>query len=394
MLASSHEETAQHTDTMTKTTPGASHPAGTAEFLAELQSFGVQLEDGESSHAVRKGGAGPSDHLASSIDGGTVMVPVLSQGAKSSPYRLRVLRSEGPSREATVVRGSRVIARGSVPGTPRFYQLSTRDGIPYWKIALRHAGDVLASTVLQSCYRYNDRESACQFCAIGDSLRGGRTLARKTPEQLAEVAEAAARLDGITNVVLTTGTPTTPDRGAAHLAACARAIKQAVELPIQVQCEPPVDFRWFAELRGAGADALGLHLEAVEPEVRARVMPGKAEVPLSTYFAAFEAAVAVFGRGNVSTYLIAGLGDARESLVTVSERLTQMGVYPFVVPFVPLGGTPMESHPPPSSEFMQSLYRDVGRAIRENGMSAEQTKAGCTKCGACSALSAYEKVPA
>jgi radical SAM protein (TIGR04043 family) len=123
-------------------------------------------------------------------------------------------------------------------------------------------------------------------------------------------------------------------------------------------------------------------------------MPGKAEVPLSTYFAAFEAAVAVFGRGNVSTYLIAGLGDARESLLAVSERLTQMGVYPFVVPFVPLGGTPMEAHPPPSSEFMQSLYRDVGRAIRESGMSAEQTKAGCTKCGACSALSSYEKVPA
>ena len=53
-----------------------------------------------------------------------------------------------------------------------------------------------------------------------------------------------------------------------------------------------------------------MHLEAVTDEVRARVMPGKAQVPLERYFAAFAAAVPVFGRGQVSTYILAGLGDA------------------------------------------------------------------------------------
>src|SRR5262249_19740418 len=159
-------------------------------------------------------------------------------------------------------RDEHIVLEGTTQGTPRFYALSTRDGIPYHKIALLHSTNVLASTVLQTCYRFNDPATACQFCALGDSLRGGRTLARKTFEQLAEVAEAALRLDSVEHVVLTTGTPATPDRGAAHLAACARAIKEATGLPIQVQCEPPVEFTWFECLRKAGADALGLHLEA------------------------------------------------------------------------------------------------------------------------------------
>ena len=49
----------------------------------------------------------------------------------------------------------------------------------------------------------------CQFCAIGQSLAAGRTIARKTPAQLAEVARAAVLLDGVKHMVMTTGTPPT-----------------------------------------------------------------------------------------------------------------------------------------------------------------------------------------
>ena len=71
-----------------------------------------------------------------------------------------------------------------------------------------------------------------------------------------------------------------------------------------------------------------MHLEAVEPEVRERIMPGKATVPIAYYLEAFAAAVKVFGRGQVSTYLLAGLGDRQAALVEMSERLIQIGVYP------------------------------------------------------------------
>ena len=119
-------------------------------------------------------------------------------------------------------------------------------------------------------------------------------------------------------------------------------------------------------------------------------MPGKAEVPVERYLEAYAAAAEVFGRGQVSTYLIAGLGDRPESLVEMARRLVALGVYPFLVPFVPIAGTPMADVSPPTAATMDALYREVGRIVRESGVTAAGMKAGCGKCGACSALSAYE----
>jgi radical SAM protein (TIGR04043 family) len=361
------------------------------ELLAQLQAEGLAVEEAPGAVPGRRGGAGPSDHRALSVGDATVMVPMRRGGA--SPFRLRVLSADASTNEprALLLRDDVPVGEVALPAAPRFYALTTADGVPYSKIALLHARRVLASTVMQSCVRYNDASTACQFCSIGSSLKEGRTISRKTPAQLAEVATAAVRLDGVEQLVLTTGTPATSDRGAAHLAACAAAVRAAVPaLPIQVQCEPPDDFAWFARLKEAGADTLGMHLEAVEPAVRAVVMPGKAEVPVERYLEAYAAAVEVFGRGQVSTYLIAGLGDRPESIVAMAETLVGLGVYPFVVPFVPIAGTPMAERAAPSASMMDGLYRAVGRLARESGVTSAGMKAGCGKCGACSALASYE----
>ena len=143
-------------------------------------------------------------------------------------------------------------------------------------------------------------------------------------------------------------------------------------------------------MQAAGIDSLGMHLEAVDPDVRARIMPGKAEVPLTHYFDAFDAAVRVFGWGQVSTYLLAGLGDSLETLVEACDRLISLGVYPFVVPFVPITGTPLAHHPAPTTDFMFAVYQKVGALLKAAGMASADINAGCAKCGACSALSTFE----
>ena len=360
-------------------------------LMTELQSKGLRLVDPGAGLPSRRGGAGPSDHKAVTIDGHTVMVPVHTAPAFDSPFMADAPGSGGLS---TLRHGSIPIAQISFPATPRFYARSTADGVPYSHIATLHGRDVLATTVLQTCIRYESRKKTCQFCSIGQSLAAGRTIAHKTPAQLAEVAKAAVELDGVQHMVLTTGTPPTPDRGAAILCDSARAIKAAVDLPIQAQCEPPDDDAWFQRMKDAGVDTLGMHLEAVTPEVRARIMPGKASVPLSRYFSAFEAAVAVFGRGQVSTYILAGLGDTREAILDTSQRLLDMGVYPFVVPFVPISGTPLEGHPAPDPVFMRSVIEPLSQMVAAAGLRSSDIKAGCGKCGACSSMSAYEAAAA
>jgi radical SAM protein (TIGR04043 family) len=360
----------------------------TAQLINELQSFGMRLVDPKAGADSRRGGAGPSDHKAITIDGVTVMAPVHTAPAFESPYLVEKPDAFGRSR---VLRDGLAIGDVSFPPRPKFYDLHTADGVPYSKIAVLHGRDVLATTVLQTCIRYQSRTKTCQFCAIGQSLAAGRTIERKTPAQLAEVAEAAVRLDGVKHMVMTTGTPAGADRGAAILADSAAAVKAAVDLPIQVQCEPPDDDGWFGRLKDSGADSLGMHLEAVSERVRRRIMPGKAQVSVARYFAAFEAAVPVFGRGQVSSYILAGLGDTSEEILDICERMVAIGVYPFVVPFVPISGTPLESQPAPMPAFMHAILEPLARMLAESGLASTNVKAGCAKCGACSALSTYER---
>src|SRR5712672_3712743 len=227
----------------------------TEQLINELQSHGVRLVDPSVGHESRRGGAGPSDHKAMTIDGMTVMVPVHTAPAFASPYVVEKPDAIGRSR---ISRDGLTLGDVSFPMRPRFYDRSTADGIPYWEIAVLHSRDVLATTVLQSCIRYQSRTKTCQFCAIGQSLAAGRTIERKTPEQLGEVAKAAVELDGVTHMVMTTGTPPGRDRGAKILCESAVGVKATVDLPIQGQCEPPDDDIWFTRMRDSGIDSLGM----------------------------------------------------------------------------------------------------------------------------------------
>lgn len=324
---------------------------------------------------VRRGpGAGPSGDGHVLLGGRGAALPL----DPTSPYSIA---------------GGRLLVDGVDTGLaaetvrrPRFYDLATAEGVRYEHIARLHSDTVLATTVVQTCARY-DPESRCRFCAIEESLAAGTTIRVKTPAQLAEVAEAAVRLDGITQMVMTSGTSAAPDRGVRYLARCVAAVVAAVPgLPVQVQCEPPRRTGELALLSRAGATAIGLHVESLDEDVRRRWTPGKAEVPLASYEAAWREAVRLFGSNRVSTYLLAGLGEDPDEMVAGAGRLIDMGVYPFVVPFRPLPGTPAAEHPAPSPALVSDLTARVGALLAAAGMRGADQGAGCAACGACSAL--------
>jgi biotin synthase-related radical SAM superfamily protein len=75
----------------------------------------------------------------------------------------------------------------------------------------------------------------------------------------------------------------------------------------------------------------------------------------------------------------------------MASQLIARGVYPFVVPFVPISGTPLEDHPTPSPGFMHEVLYPLAQMLKAAGMRSDTAKAGCGKCGACSALSTYER---
>ena len=318
----------------------------TEQLINELQSYGVRLVDPKAGHESRRGGAGPSDHKAMTIDGMTVMVPVHTAPAFASPYFVEKPDALGRSR---VSRDGVMLGEVSFPARPRFYDLQP----PPTAFRIGRSRCCTAATCspprcCRRCIRYQSRTKTCQFCAIGQSLAAGRTIERKTPAQLAEVAKAAVELDGVTHMVMTTGTPPGRDRGAAILAESAAAVKAAVDLPIQGQCEPPDDDAWFARMKDAGIDALGMHLEAVTPRGarahHARQGAGLAR-PLFRSLRGGRCRCSGAARSRPTSWPASA--TRAEAILETSERLIALGVYPFVVPFVPISGTPLESHPPP-----------------------------------------------
>jgi len=137
------------------------------------------------------------------VEGVPITFPFTADYVAESPY---VLRPEGPEEGPGgwgVYREGRRLAGAEVPPRPRFYDMTTADGIPYWKIALLHL-DSLASTVIQTCL-YWGKDDQCRFCGIELSLEAGRTIPVKKPEHLAEVSVAAKELDGAVDVTLTSG---------------------------------------------------------------------------------------------------------------------------------------------------------------------------------------------
>lgn len=356
--------------------------AETAELIVKLQSLGLRTDV---SIGARKGGAGPADAGMLWINGAPATVPTTAGYAKNSPYALRQ-EDDGFG----IYEGSVRLADASLAPRPKYYDMETADGVPYWKIALMHL-DSLASTVLQTCAYWGNSDQ-CKFCGIGVSLDAGRTIAKKTPGMLAEVSVAARDLDGAVDVTLTTGSTATPDRGALYVGKCAEAVKEASGLPVQVQFEPPSDLDVINRVRDMGVDSVGIHVETFDPKVLAEIAPGKARWGIERYFTAWERAVEVFGAGQVSTYVILGMGEDPEITVEMCKRAVDIGVYPFIVPLRPVPGSLLEDALPPSPEYVEGIYRQVVPHMVRRGLTAAGVKAGCARCQACSGMAALERV--
>src|SRR6476620_6678387 len=242
--------------------------------------------------AAEAGATGSPAELAS------LVVDLQARGLRVEVPLERRRGGAGPSDSAMLWAGTR-LAGASAQRGPRFYDLTTADGVPYWKIGLLHL-DSFASTVVQTC-AYWGNENQCRFCGIEVSLDAGRTIVKKTPEQLAEVAVAARELDGAVDATLTTGSSNGVDRGARYVARCAQAVQRAAGLPVEGQFEPARDLGVLHEVGEIGVDSVGIHVESFDPDVLARVAPAKARTGIERYFETWTRAVDVFGRGQVST---------------------------------------------------------------------------------------------
>lgn len=347
----------------------------------ELQYYGVRVKPG--TLAGRNGGAGPAEGIVLLIGNMVVSVPAYSAYVDQSPIELREQD------------GGWVLTKGKqkipveIADYSGFHTQRTAAGRLFSEIALIHGNGCLGSTIWQACAFWGTPK-ACRFCGIGLSMRSGLTVGRKSLTELTYVAQAAEK-HGIQHVVLTSGSEKDAQE-IEYLADSIAALKQSTGLKVQAQCRPPRDLKLLNKLKESGADTLAINVESFDSDVLTKIAPNKAELGLAKYIEAWDQAVELFGKNQVISFVLVGLGETNRSLNMGVKLLAKLGVYPFLVPLRPIPATSMQDSHPPDPAKMQHVYVEAARIIKEAGLSWQKIKAGCGRCPACSALPDYEEV--
>jgi len=258
-----------------------------------------------------------------------------------------------------------------IPAEPAWYSRKTSSGIEMSRIGVLQ-GNYLGVYVSNRClYWAWTPNLACKFCTTGKNL-GEAEESRKKVDDVVEVARAARDESGSIFTHFNTGYhyEDRAEREVIHgLRQCepfVHAVRQRVGGFIGVQAVPvPRDhFSEYDDLIAAGTDHFSFCYEFEDPEVFARICPGKAKtVGQHAFFEAMEYTARKLGKGRVSGEIIAGV-ESIEATKRGVDRIVNAGAFPTVCIFRPTIGSEMEHTPPPDPEAMKDVFAYVHEACR------------------------------
>jgi radical SAM protein (TIGR04043 family) len=269
---------------------------------------------------------------------------------------------------------------------PAFYDRRTSDGVEMWRVFHVCGNNCLLTGVRQTC-SYMKGGKQCKFCGTIFNPRYEGRLDRKTPAQLAEAAEEGLK-EGMKDVMLSSGVTKTPDVGVYDIAEAARAIKERVDVQIQAEVAVPKDVSILNEFSDC-IDSISMNVETLDQKVRQEACPDKSQILYEDYFKAFELSLDLFGKNQVNSWLIAGIGESDKSIIEGAKKLAEAGVYPFLVALRPTKFTAFETRTPPTPERLGRLSMKVADIVKDAGLHPKENKAGCVRCSACSAVKDY-----
>lgn len=349
------------------------------ELEIELFCRGIRIEEscriGEDGRRISRTRAGLGSGLELVLPAPRkplwVNAPVVERFAADSPFHL--VKDEGAYRILDE-RGADAYPV-EIPEEPTWYSRRTSSGVEMSRIGVLQ-GNYLGIYVSNRCLYWASTPSrACKFCTTGKNI-GVAEQARKSVEDVVEVARAARDESGSVFTHLNTGyhfeevDRLEPIHGLRQCEPFVKALRERVGGFLGVQCMP-VPRRRFSEydaLIDAGADHFSFCYEFEDPEVFARLCPGKAEtLGQEGFFEAMEYTAKKLGRGRVSGEIIAGL-EPIEATKRGIDRIVSAGAFPTVCIFRPTAGSELENAPPPEPDAMKDVFAHLWDTCRRAGL--------------------------
>ncbi|MDH4191621.1 MAG: radical SAM protein [Betaproteobacteria bacterium] len=136
-------------------------------------------------------------------------------------------------------------------------------------------------------------------------------------------------------------------------------IRALPALPVSILSNPTTLGRGdLLRLREHGADIFTVALDAVTPEIFERTRGRGVESPhrYASYWRTIEWAAEIFGPEKFGAHLICGLGETEQELLTVAQRVRDLGGHNHLFAFFPERGSLMEDWP--------AVARDAWRRVQ------------------------------
>jgi len=360
------------------------------KFLEKVNTKGLKF------FQIRKGGAGPAGGRYFLFENGSVVNVQIFNDSEKSYLILNDLIKENPimkdyfyvsilnKRTKESINDIQLIPIRNI-----YDQKLNLNGTINKQIALIHGLNTLATTIDQKC-KYWSENKKCLFCGIEFSLKNNETIEKKSSDQVIKAIEDAIKLNLCKNITLTSGTTNSNDKGILFYIEHVKKIKQKFpHIPIHVQIEPVENFNLIVELKNAGVDTIGIHIEILDDNLRKIYCPGKYSISKSFYYEFWKRSVEIFGIGQVTSFILVGFGENINELCLELEKLIEIGVVPIIVPVRKLIGTNIENKL--SLNDLISIYDSTAKFLIQYNINPLNIKAGCGKCGGCSAINeAYE----
>jgi sodium-dependent dicarboxylate transporter 2/3/5 len=300
-----------------------------------------------------------------------VNVPVVEAFAARSPFVLE--SSAGHYFVSDMRDGSDYEV--TIPPEPAWYSRNTSADVPMSRVGVLQ-GNYLGIYISNRCLYWSWSPSlACKFCTTGKNV-GAAEESRKRITDVVEVALAARDESNCIFTHFNTGYhyEDNADREVIHGLRQAQPFVRAVRthvggfIGVQAVPVPRDSFYEYDELIASGTDHFSFCYEFEDPEVFARLCPGKAKtVGQHAFFEAMEYTSRKLGRGRVSGEIIAGV-EPIEATKRGIERIVNAGAFPTVCIFRPTLGSEMEDVPPPDPDAMKEIFTHLHQTCRRAGL--------------------------
>ncbi|MFQ5667323.1 MAG: radical SAM protein [Candidatus Binatia bacterium] len=280
---------------------------------------------------------------------------------------------------------------------PRWFTRKTRDGRMMAKVAVGVKDCIFYFSVLNHCEYFN-RGEECAFCNMEPTadrnleLLSDKMVSRSIQQILDTYAAASAEFS-IRHIAMSGGSFYRREREVELYLKFVTALRKSgigdPEIPIYLSCQA-FSRDDNARLREAGVACVTNNIEVWDPQLFHAITPGKAKyVGRDRWLRDMEAAVEVFGAGNVRSNFTAGVemvhpngfGAIEPAVASTLEGfrwLLDRGIVPIFTVYTPTPGSALANMGPPPTEYFLTLCAQQHRLLNEYRVTLPAYN--CVKC--------------